>query len=699
MHRAPDHSEIDELLGPWSGPYGGLPPFNKATPASIRGAYEVALALQRADIVAIVRNPTPPTFENTIAALEDSGRELRRVDCLFGAFSATMSSAEMRDVEQHIAPLKPGLEDEIAHDDALFARIDAVHEARIAAGLSHEQQRVTHVVRDRLLRRGAGLAPAAKVRLAEINGRLAVLQARFNQNLIFEQDTQATFLDGEADLEGLSDSLRAAAAKAASDRGQPGRWAVPNQRPSVRSFLIYSTRRDLREKVWRVWARRGDNCGDHDNKPVIAEILRLRGEKAKLLGYRSFAHFALADRMAGSPEVAMALMQQTWSRVAGATRAQIASLQAVADVEGAAFLLAPWDRFHYAEKLRQARFGVDAEAVKSYLELESVLQAMFWAAGRVHGLLFKELHDAPVCHPAIRVFELSRAGEPVGVLWFDLFQRPGKRGGSWSSEYRTPQSFRGRVLPLATLCSNLPPPRDGEPVLLAWEIANVLFHELGHTLHMLGNATSYPSLGSLTVAWDFVELPALLNERWLYDRELLGRFARHYRTGESIPVAMIEKLEQVARFDRVFSVTLDYLGAAIADMRMHLEADGRDVDAIKVEQNVLAEFDMPPAIELTLYVSNSVHGFAGEMYAAGLYVYLWADVMAADVAEAFVHAPGGLYDPETSARWSRTILSVGSSVPADVAFRNFRGRDPDPDALLRRFGLELVGTLAGCDVA
>ena len=682
-------TEIKTLLAPWSGPYGGLPPFDKATPAAIEGAFRTAIEHKRAEVHAIAADPSSPTFENTIAALENSGRDLQRVNCLLGVFTSTMSSGEMPDVERRLAPLMPALEDEIAHNDALFARIDTVYRARSVSGLTEEQQRLVCVIRDRLLRRGAGLTPDAKARLTEINGRLATLQAKFTQNLISEQDIQAVFLDDEAELEGLGEEPRATAAAAAKAKGQPGRWAVPNSRPAVWPFLTKSARRDLREKVWRMWTMRGDNPGEHDNKPVIAEILRLRGEKARLLGYPSFAHLATADRMAGTPGNAMALLQQMWALVIAPTRALISDLQAIADGEGAGIRIAPWDRLYYSEKLRQARFGFDTEAVKPFLALESILQAMFWAVERVLGLSFKEISGAPVCHPDVRVFEVSRAGEPAGVLYFDLFYRPGKMRGSWSSEYRAAESFRGRVLPIACVFSNVPPPEPGKSTLLPWEIANVFFHEIGHTLHFLCNGASYPSLGSLAVPWDFVELPSLLNERWLYDRELLHRFACHHVTGEAIPLELVEKIEQAAKFDRVFSLNLDYLGTAIVDMKMHLLADGREVDAVRLEQEVLAELCMPAAWDLVMRVPHSYHSFSGE-YAASVYVYLWADVMAADVAEAFASAPGGFYDAEVSERWCRTILSVGDTVPAEEAFRSFMGRDPDPDALLRRFGLENI---------
>lgn len=683
----PSTAEVEALLAPWPGPYGGLPPFDVATPASIERAFGIALERKRAELRAIADNPAPPTFENTIEALEDSGRELRRVSVVYQVFVSTMGTPQTREAEKNVAPLLSVLEDEIAHDDALFARIEAVWQGRDAAGLTKEQARLTELVRDRLKRRGAGLGPEAKKRLGEINTRVAALQARFNQNLVTEQDGQAVFIEDESGLDGLGEEQRLAAAQAATERGRPGAWAIPNKRPAVWPFLTKSTRRDLREKVWRMWTMRGDNPGESDNKPVIAEILKLRGEKARLLGFPSFAHFATADRMARTPEAALDLMTRTWQSVIGPTRALVADLQAIADSEGAGIRLAPWDRLFYSAKLRKSRFDLDAEAVRQHLELESVLAAIFWAAGRVHGLSFRQLPEAPVCHPSIRVFELSRAGEPIGLLWLDVLGRPGKMHGSWQAEYRPAESFRGRVLPISSVNSGLPAPREGEPVLLPWEYANVLFHEFGHALHMLLSEARYPSLGSVAVPWDFVELPSFLNERWLLDHELLGRFARLRGTGEPIPEELVTSIERALRFDRVLTLNLDFLGGAIVDMRMHLLADGRDVDAVRLEEEVLQELGMPEAWDLIMRVPHCWHSIS-DGYAAGLYSYLWSDVMTADVAEAFLSSPGGLYDADTAERWRRTILSVGTSVPAEEAFRDFMGRDPDPSVLLRRFGLE-----------
>ncbi len=684
--------DAQALLAPWPNcgvPHlGGLPPYEHATPAALEQALPVAIEAKRKAVRAIADNDEAPSFENTVAALEDCGRALRDLQALTMAVASTASVGEMPAVAQRLAPMVPALEVEIAHDPALFARIDAVWRARHESELDAEQVRLVEVLREKMVHSGAALAPEAKARLKAINARLAELSSRFSQNMLAEQAAQAVWLESEGDLAGLSESQRQGAAAAAKALGREGVWAIPNQRPAVWPFLIHSTRRDLRERVWRMWNDRCDNGGPHDNKPVIAEILSLRGERASLLGHASHAHWVLALRMARTPDTAMAVLRRTWDVVLATTQCQVAEYQAVADAEGADFRLAPWDRLHYAEKLRRQRFDLDGELVKQYLPLERMLEAMFWAARRVHGLSFEELQDAPRLHPSIRVFEVRRGDEPVGVLYVDLFHRPGKAHGSHQHQMRSAESFRGRVLPISNMVSGLPPPAPGEPMLLPWEYANVLFHEFGHSLHMLLNRARYPSLGSLQVAWDLVELPSLLNEYWLRDHELLARFARHHATGEPMPPALIERLEAGLRYDRIFSVNLDYLGGAIVDMKLHLMADGsgREIDAVAVERETLAELGMPDAWDLILRVTNSFHAFAGG-YDAGLYSYLWSDLMAADAAEAFLASPGGLYDAQVAEAWRETILTVGHTAPAEQAFRSFRGRDPDPAALLRRFGL------------
>jgi peptidyl-dipeptidase Dcp len=667
---------------------GGLPPYDHATPAALEQAFPVAIETKRRAVRAIADNVEAPSFENTVAALEDCGRGLRDLHALFMAVASTASTGEMPAVAQRLAPMVPLLEVEIAHDPALFARIDAVWRARHASALDAEQIRLVEVQRERMVHAGAALAPEAKARLQAIDAHLAALSSQFHQNMIAEQAAQAVWLESQADLAGLPEPQRQGAAAAARALGREGAWAIPNQRPAVWPFLIHSTRRDLRERVWRMWNDRCDNDGPHDNKPVIAAILRLRGERARLLGHPSHAHWVLSQRMARTPETAMAAMRHAWDAVLPATQRQVAEYQAVADAEGAGFRLAPWDRLHYAEKLRRERFDLDGELVKQYLPLDRMLEAMFWAAGRVHGLGFEELRDPPRLHPSIRVFEVRRGEEPVGVLYVDLFHRHGKAHGSHQHQMRGAESFRRRVLPISNMVSGLPPPAPGEPVLLPWEYANVLFHEFGHSLHMLLNRARYPSLGSMQVAWDLVELPSLLNEYWLRDHELLARFAHHHASGEPMPPGLIERLEAGLRYDRIFSVNLDYLGGAIVDMKLHLMADGsgREIDAVTVERETLAELGMPEAWDLILRVTSSFHSFVGG-YDAGLYSYLWSDLMAADAAQAFLRSPGGLYDIDVARTWRDTVLTVGHTVEAAESFRRFLGRDPDPVTLMRRFGL------------
>ncbi len=680
---APVSDAAQALLAPWVGPYGGLPPLADAMPAAIEEAIRAAVEIKRAEVQRVSANPAPPTFANTVEALEDCGRALERVRCVFVVYNNSHSLGEMPATAQRIAPLLPALDDAIAHDDRLFARVQRVWDLR--ANLAPEQQRLVDVWLQRLTRRGAGLSAADKQRLAQINARIAELSSRYNQNLIAEGE-QAVFIDESAGLEGLSEAQRQAAAKATADKGRPGAWAIPNVRGNVWPFLTHATHRGYREQVWRMWTQRGDP----DNQPLAAEMLRLRGELARLMGYPSFAHYALADRMARTPETVNALLARTWASVKPIAEQQVADYQAIANREGLGDTLKPWDRQHYAEKLRRERFGLDGDEVKAHFPLDSVLQAMFWAAGRVHGLRFKRIHDAPLVHPSVQVYEARRDGEVLGLLYFDLLHRPGKMHGSYQFQYREAESFRGKVLPVSGVYSSFPPPPEGQPVLLPWEYANVFFHEFGHALHMLHCTSTYRSLGSQHVAWDFVELPSLLNERWLRDRELLQRFARHHITGQPMPDSLIDRIEQGLNYDRIFSLNPDFLLPAIVDMRLHLLADGsgRAIDPVQVENDTLAELGLPAAWDVIMRVTHNFHLFIGGYYAAGLYSYLWSDVMAADAARVFESAPGGIYDSATAKAWIAKVLSVGHRVPADQAFRDFAGHEPDPAPLQRRFGLQ-----------
>jgi peptidyl-dipeptidase Dcp len=683
-------SDVATLLAPWNGPYGGLPSFTGISSAAIEDAMLAAIELKRVEVQTIASVSEPPTFQNTAEAFENCGRALQRVKCVFHVYANSLSLGDMPAVAQRLVAHIAALDDEIAHNENLYSRLHAVWDSRHQSGLSTEQQRLVEVLLTSMQRRGSGLAPAAKARLAEINARLAALSSHYNQNLIQEAGSQVVFIEDETGLQGLPADLRQAAASVATEKGRPGIWAIPNARGAVWPFLKLSTRRDLREQVWRMWTNRGDNAGPLDNKPIANEILQLRGELARLLGFTSYAHFAMADRMAGNPDTALDLLKRTWQSVKARALSQVADYQAIADRESAGIRLAPWDRQFYAEKLRRERFNLDSDEVKAHLPLDGVLHAMFWAARRVHGLEFKQISDAPVIHPTVRVYEVSRhaTAEVVGVIYFDLFNRPGKAHGSYQMQFREAENFQGRVLPISCVFSTFPQPPEGQPVLLPWEYANVFFHEFGHALHMLHCKAAYRSLGSEHVAWDFVELPALINERWLRDPELLARFARHHLTNEPMSPALIDRIEEAFQYERIFSLNPDFLLPAIVDLRLHLLADGtgNPIDVVQVENEIIAEFGMPDAWDLVMRVTHNFHIFIGA-YAAGLYSYLWSDVMAADAVQTFEKSPGGIYDAQTSKAWIDKILSVGHSVPANEAFRDFAGHDPEPSPLHRRFGL------------
>lgn len=671
---------MPDLTLPWDGPCGGLPPLDTATPEDIDVATHKAIAMKREEIAAIIANPAPADFANTVEAFENCGRGLQRVLALFALFNSNKSGGSWTEIGPRLAPLFSALDDEIAHDEALFARFEAVSDD----GLSDEQVRLKSVIIDRMKRRGAGLPKNTLARLTEVNGEIARRILQFNQNLVADQDGQAVFVADEARIAGYPEAMKQAAAAAAEARGRSGEWAIVNTRPAVWPLLQAVADRALREQVWRMWTSRGAHEGPSDNRPVIRGILELRGERATLLGFETYADYALSDRMARTPDNAETVVRDMWDAVLPITRAQIAEMQAIADAESAGFALMPWDRLYYAERLRQTRFGLDAEAVKPYLTLDNVLAALFDQAKHLHDLDFTPLPDAPVLHPDVRAYEASRGGHPVGVMYFDLIWREGKMRGSWQYEIRTHESFRGKVLPISNVCSGLMPARDGAPVTMGWEYANVLFHEFGHGLHMLSSRAAYPSLGPCTVPWDFIEVPSLLNERWLYDRALIRRHLRHWQTGEPMPEAMIDAVEAGLKFDRVFSVNLDYLAPALTDLRLHRLADGRAIDPVAVEAELLAELDMPDAMDPMMTVTNAYHTWT-EHYAAGLYVYLWADVIAADIGNAF--ADTGFYDSTFADKYRQEILGSANTVPIDDAFRRFRGREPDTGALKRRFEL------------
>ena len=678
------------LLRPWGGPHGGVPPFDQAKVEQFQPALEAAMAEELAEIDAIAANPEPPTFENTIAAMERTGRTLERVFTVYGVFSSTMSTPEFQAVEREMAPKVAAFGDRITQNEKLFARIAAVYETREQAGLSPEQQRLAWLQYTSFVRAGAKLGTEAKERMSAINQRLATLYTQFGQNVLADETDHLLLLE-EQDLAGLPDSFRAGAAAAAESRGHAGKWAVLNTRSSMEPFLTYSDRRDLREQVWRTYTSRGDNGDAKDNNALISEILALRAERAQLLGYETHAHWRLENSMAKTPARAMELLDAVWPAAVARVREEVADMQAIADAEGAGIRIAPWDYRYYAEKVRKAKYDLDENLVKPYLQIEQLREGMFWVAGEVFGLRFAPVEGLPVVHPDVRVWEVTDAqsGRHVGLWYFDPFARTGKRSGAWMNAYRRQHRLDGEVTTIVSNNSNFVKGKPGEPVLISWDDATTLFHEFGHALHGLSSNVTYPSLAGTAVARDYVEFPSQILEHWLPTPEVLQRFARHHQTGEPIPAALVARLERAANFNQGFQ-TVEYLASAIVDMKLHL-AGGTKIDPDAFERETLAAIGMPAEIVMRHRTPHFAHIFGGDGYSAGYYSYLWADTLTADAWEAFTEA-GGPWDKQVAKRLRDHVFSAGNTVDPAAAYRAFRGRDAGIEALMRKRGFPVPET-------
>jgi peptidyl-dipeptidase Dcp len=643
--------------GAWSGRYGGVPPFDKARVADFRPTLEAAIAAELAAIDRIANDPAPPTFDNTHAPLERALRDFDRAAAVYRIFSRTMSSPEYQAVEREMEPRLAALRDEVVQNTMLFARIAAVHEGADAAGLTAEQKRLAWLRYTDFVRAGAKLDATAKKRLAEINQRLAGLYTGFNQNVLADESKKVPLDDGTE---------------------------VANTRSSVEPFLASSPSRALREKVWRAFVSRGDNGDAHDNKPVIAEIVRLRLERAKLLGYATHAHWRLERSMAKSPERALGLLEAVWKPALARVREEVADMQATADREGAGITIEPWDYRYYAEKVRKERYDLDDAEVKPYLQLDRLREAMFWVAGELLGLTFTPVSGIPVYHADVRVWEVKgEGGRHAGLFYFDPYAREGKVSGAWMNAYRGQERLDDEVTPIVSNNCNYIKPAPGEPVLISWNDAHTLFHEFGHALHGLSSQVTYPSLAGTNVDRDFVEFPSQLLEHWLATPEVLHRYARHCRTGEPMPPALLERIRRAAHFNQGFE-TLEYLASALVDMRLHLsDPPPRDIAAF--ERETLAALGMPLQLCMRHRLAHFGHLFSSDGYSAGYYSYLWADTLTADAFEAFTEA-GGPYDHAVAQRLSEHVLSRGNTLDPEESYRAFRGRDPGIDALMRKRG-------------
>ncbi|MBV8971093.1 MAG: M3 family metallopeptidase [Sphingomonadaceae bacterium] len=684
------------ILAPWTGPYGGEPNFATVRVADFKPALETAMAMEQKEIDAIANNPAPPTFDNTIVAMERAGDALTRAQTLFfGVWSSNLKTPEVAAVETEMAPKLSAFGDAITQNPKLFARIDAVYASPDKAKLTPEQQRLVWVYWKRFTQQGAKLSPADKKTFAANNERLAVLYAKFAQNELADEENYILVLDRPEQLKGLSQAQVAAAAAEGVKRGQPGKWLIANTRSAMEPFLTYADDRASREKGFRMWTMRGDNGGATDNNAIVTEILQLRAANAKLIGYPTFAHWVLSDRMAKTPKTAMALELAAWKPAVAQVHKDVAVMQAVVDAETkagqhAAFRIAPWDYRYYAEKVRKAKYDLDLNEVKPYLQLDHVREAMFFAAGKVYGFTFTKVEGLPVFHPDVTVYEVKdRDGKHRGLWYFDPYARAGKNSGAWMNAYREQSTFDGAVPTIVSNNANFIKGTDGQPTTLSFDDARTMFHEFGHALHGLNSAVTYPMLSGTNTVRDFVEFPSQLNENWFTTPEVQRLLVN--AKGEPLPQALVDKIRRAQTFNEAFGV-VEAQASAIVDLELHL-AGSTPIEPHAFEKKALADLGMPAEIVMRHRIPQFGHVFAGDGYSAGYYGYLWAAVLDYDAFSAFTEA-GGPYDPVVAKRLHDTITSVGNTVDPAVAYRNFRGRDPKVDAYLRAkgFPVPVAGT-------
>jgi peptidyl-dipeptidase Dcp len=665
----------------------GLPPFAAIEPGHFRPAFDRALAAHRAEIDVIAANPAAPSFDNTVAALEKSGRQLESVANVYFVLTGADTSDEIEAIERDVSPLLARHNNALYLNRALYARIAVLHGQRETLGLDVEQARVLERYHTRFIRAGAALAKPAQERLAAINERLASLGTQFGQNVLADEKSFVMLLD-EGDLAGLPDFARTAARAAAEERGVPGKYAITLARSSVETFLQFSSRRDLREKAFQAWIRRGENGGATDNRALIAEMVALRAERAKLLGFASFADYRLDDQMAKTPAAARRLLDEVWGRARAKAAAERDALQELIAKEGGNFALSPHDWRYYTEKLRKAKFDLDEAEIKPYFQLDKMVEAAFETARRLFGLNFAPV-AAPLYHPDARAWEVTDAqGRHVALFIGDYFARSSKHSGAWMTALRDQEKLSGDIRPIVLNVCNFSKPAAGEPALLSFDDARTLFHEFGHALHgMLSNVT-YPLLAGTAVPSDFVELPSQLYEHWLEVPQILEQYARHARTGQPMPKALLDRLLATRTFNQGFA-TVEYTACALVDLDLHALPDASGLDAAEYERKDLERIAMPPEIVMRHRLPHFQHLFSGGGYAAGYYSYMWSEVLDADAFAAFEET-GDAFDPATAKRLRDYVYSAGNLREPRAAYEAFRGRLPTVDALLKKRGLTEV---------
>ena len=680
-------AEPTPINSPWTGPYGGVPPFDKVRVEDLGPALEVAIAAELEAVARIAADPAVPTFANTIDPLEKATRDFERVQTIYAIWGGNLSDDAVQKVEREMAPKLAELADQIFQNQKLFDRIKAVYDARKTAGLTPEQQRLAWLVYTDFVRGGAALDDAAKKEMAAINQELATLSTKFSQNVLKDENDGLVIIDDAAGLKGLAEAQVTAAAAAADARGHKGKWVIQNTRSSVEPFLTYADDRELRRKVFEMFVSRGDGGGATDNNTTIRQILELRARRARLLGHATHAHWRLDNSMAKTPERAMALMEEVWGPAVAEVKQEVADMQAIADAEGAKIKIEPWDYRYYAEKVRKKLYDLDESEIVPYLQVDKLREGMFDTAAKLFDLHFTPVPDGtvPVFHPDVKVWEVKDGqGKHVGLWYFDPYARRGKRSGAWMNAYRNQERFDGETTTIVSNNSNFVKAPPGEPTTISWEDATTLFHEFGHALHGLCSNVSYPSLSGTNVARDYVEFPSQILEHWLPTPEILSGYALHVETGKPIPEELVAKIKKAETFNRGFK-TVEFLASALVDMKLHLSTPTADPDAF--ERDTLAALGMPREIVMRHRTPHFNHVFSGDGYSAAYYSYLWSDVLTADAWEAFTEADGP-WDPAVAKRLKSHVFSVGNTVDPADGYRAFRGKDPGTGALMRKRGFE-----------
>ena len=679
------NKSANPLFNDFSAPFG-IAPFAEITIEDYREGLLKGMEEQKAEVEAIIANPEAPTFENTIVALDQCGELLRKVRGVFSPLSSSNSSDEMRALEKELSPLFSAHSDDINLNEALFARVKAVYESRETLDLTAEELKVLENQYKRFVNSGAELNAEQKARLRELNSQLSMLQLNFSQNLLHETNNTFVVVESIEELAGLPEGNIAAAAKMAEEQGQPGKWMFNMQRPSCNPVLQYCSNRALREKVYNAYYNRGNVDNEYDNKAISAEIVKLRLEKARLMGYENYAQMALEERMAKTPEAVYNLLDQVWGPAVKKAKEELNDIRAEIRKEGHSFEPAGWDYMYYLDKAKQAKYAVDEQEIRAYLEIGNVMQGIFHVAGQLYGLTFKEITaDVPAYEPTAKAYEvLDKDGTTLAIFYSDNFPRASKRAGAWCTSFRG-QSYEGeeRIIPIVVNCCNMTAPTGDGPALQSIDNVETLFHEFGHALHSFMRDVRYN--GAAGVERDFVELPSQINEHWAFEPEVLKVYAKHYETGEVIPMELVEKITESSKYGQGFA-TVEYLAASLSDMDLHVLTEiPENLNVMEFEAKQLAARGIPSQILPRYRMTNFSHTMGGG-YTAGYYSYMWAEVLDADAFEAFAET-GDIFNEEVATAFRNYVLTPGGIDDGMTMYKNFRGREPKIDALLRNRGL------------